>query len=67
MSQAFDCFMVYTILTNVVVMFLTHQGMSARWESSLSIANAVYTGIFVMEMLLKWGAIGIKPYFQVRS
>ena len=33
----------------------------------LSVANVVFTGIFVVEMLLRWIALGFKQYFRVRS
>ena len=65
-SNAFDNFMIAVILANVFTMFLTFQGESDRWAAALSIANAVFTGIFVAEMLLKWMAIGVPLYFQVK-
>ena len=46
--------------------FFDHEGQSEQWDNALSASNAVFTGIFVVEMLLKWMAIGIPLYFQVR-
>ena len=65
-SNAFDNFMIAVILANVFTMFLTHQGQSQAWVTALSGANVAFTSVFVLEMLLKWAAIGLPLYFQVR-
>jgi len=65
MNEAFDSFMVVVIMMNVLVMCLTHYGQGPNWDMALSKANIVFTGIFVLEMLLKWMAIGIPLYFKV--
>ena len=64
-SEVFDNFMIVVILANVVSMCMTHEGESAAWIFALSMSNVVFTGIFVVEMLLKWIALGLPAYFKV--
>ena len=64
-SEFFDNFMIVVILANVVSMCMTHEGESAAWVFALSMSNVVFTGIFVIEMLLKWIALGLPAYFKV--
>lgn len=64
MNEAFDYFMIAVILVNTVFMFLSHQGMSRELARVLTISNMIFTAIFVAEMLLKWMAIGLGPYFK---
>ncbi len=66
MSDTFDNLMILIILSNVFVMFLTHQGQSEAWDIALNGANIAFTGAYVLEMLLKWTAIGLPLYFKVR-
>ena len=64
-SGPFDNLMLAIILANVVAMCMTHEGESAAWIFALSISNVVFTGTFVIEMLLKWTAMGLPAYFKV--
>jgi hypothetical protein len=65
MTDAFDTFMILTIITNVLVMCLTHYGQGPSWERALSAANVAFTGVYVSEMTLKLLAIGFREYFRV--
>lgn len=64
LSNAFDMAMIVIIIANVITMFMTHEGMSEAWDNALKIANAVFTGIYVVEMLLKQAAMGFTAYFR---
>lgn len=35
-----------------------------EWDTALSMTNVVFTVIFIVEMVLKWMAIGLKQYFK---
>ncbi len=64
LNEAFDNVMVAIILANIIVLFLFYQGQSAAWTNALEIANAVFTVIYILEMLLKWTAMGVLSYFR---
>jgi hypothetical protein len=64
-SEAFDRFIMAIILMNIFTMFLSRTDETPAWVFALNIVNAVFTGIFVLEMVLKWIAIGFKEYFKV--
>lgn len=57
-SPWFESGMMAVILANIFFMLLVHEGQSDRWSFMLSVANTVFTGIFVAEFLLKWLAVG---------
>ena len=65
MNDAFDRFMIVTILSNVLVMCLSHYGQGPTWDRALTAANIAFTSIYVVEMVLKMLAMGFKEYFSV--
>jgi hypothetical protein len=66
MNEQFNFFMIAIILANTAMMCLSYQGMSSRLSQALIISNAIFTVIYVMEMLLRWMAMGLGPYFANR-
>ncbi|KAG1653438.1 hypothetical protein FOA52_010471 [Chlamydomonas sp. UWO 241] len=64
LSNAFDVAMVAVILANIISMFMVHEGQSVEWDNALKIANAVFTGIYIVEMFMKQAAIGFRAYFH---
>eukprot|EP00798_Chlamydomonas_sp_ICE-L_P013416 gene13416-19269_t len=52
------------IMVNVFSLMLYFNGQNKEWHLSLSILNIVFTGIFTVEMLLKWIAVGLPSYFR---
>ena len=64
---SFDNVMIVIIVSNTVAMCCVHSGMSRQWITALSVTNAVFTGIFIIEMMLKWVALGFSVYFKVSS
>ncbi|GAX83897.1 hypothetical protein CEUSTIGMA_g11321.t1, partial [Chlamydomonas eustigma] len=63
-TESFDRFIMAIIFMNIFTMFLSRTDESDAWVFALNIVNAVFTGIFVIEMVLKWIAIGFKEYFM---
>ncbi|KAG1668958.1 hypothetical protein FOA52_001002 [Chlamydomonas sp. UWO 241] len=65
LSSAFENFIILVIFTNIVTMCLPHYSAvgDPQWDIALSALNAGYTGIFVIEMLLKWAGLGMNAYF----
>lgn len=49
----FDNFIIAVVITNTVTLAITHYGMSSHLEWQLSVANLVFTFIFVAELVLK--------------
>lgn len=48
-----DHAMVFIILANTFVMFLSFYGMNATWAAAINTTNLIVTVIFTVEMLLK--------------
>lgn len=51
------------IVLNMVQMGMTYEGSSEQYEMGLTIINYIFTGTFIVEMLLKWIAFGFS-YFS---
>lgn len=67
MSDYCEFFFMAVIVANVVILMMTHADMSVSWQTFMSSSNIVFTGIFVMEALLKMIAIGVWPYLKVKG
>lgn len=67
MTAWFEAVMGVIIVANVVTLMMVHEGQNHTWDMALAAANVGFTGLFTIEMLLKWTAIGVKAYFQVRQ
>ncbi len=63
-NKYFTYFMATVIGCNVVVLSMTYYGMSAQYKLGLDFANAVFMGVFVVEMVLKMVALGLRGYFS---
>lgn len=59
----FDMTITACIGLNIIVMSMTYYGEPKSWTCAMNIMNMVFTWIFVMEMLLKFGGIGLKQYW----
>ena len=62
-NKYFTYFMVFVIFANIITMAMIYEGMSDEYEFGLNVANAIFMGIFVVEMVLKLVALGPKRYF----
>ena len=45
-------------------MLMPHEGQGEKWDAAFSAANVAFTGLFVIEMLLRWTAMGLPQYFS---
>ncbi|GAX76997.1 hypothetical protein CEUSTIGMA_g4444.t1 [Chlamydomonas eustigma] len=63
MTETFDQIIMVVILTNIVAMFFSWEGQDSQWVHALICLNAAFSGIFILEMLLKWTSIGFVNYF----
>lgn len=61
--DSFQAFIMVIIVANTIVMCMEYHGMSQTYEENLFIANVAFTGIFIVEMMLKMIADGILGYF----
>lgn len=64
MTDPANFLMVGIIILNIITMFLPHYNQGWEWDIALSVCNAVFTGIYVTEVLVKWTALGIPVYFS---
>ena len=62
-SKSFEIFIMICIVLNMVQMGLTYEGEPADYTLSLLIINYIFTGIFIIECILKLLAFGL-TYFQ---
>ena len=63
-SNYLDNFIMVVIFLNMVFMALNFEGSSAGFNLFLSIVNYVFTGIFILECIIKLLGYGFKPYFH---
>ena len=61
----FEIVIMVVIVLNMIQMGMTYEGDSDLYELALTYINYAFTGIFVIEMLLKWTAFGFS-YFSSR-
>ena len=59
-----DNFIMIVIFLNMVFMALSFDGSSSGFNLFLSIVNYVFTGIFILECIIKLLGYGIRPYFH---
>ncbi len=63
-NSYFTYFMATIIIVNTVVLCMDYYGSSPAWSLALSLANAVFMGIFAFEMVVKLIALGPPQYFR---
>ena len=63
-SPYLDNFIMIIIFLNLVFMALNFEGSSAGFNLFLTIVNYIFTGIFILECILKLLGYGIRPYFH---
>ena len=61
-TAVFKWAVLLTILVNAVFLALDHYPQSQAWSDMLRIANYVFVGLFVVEMMLKIAALGCTRY-----
>ena len=61
-NAAFENLMTLCVVMNTVVMSMDHYGIEKETEEAFSKLNAVFTYIFIYEMVVKLLAIGPKKY-----
>jgi voltage-gated sodium channel len=61
-SQRFDAVIVAVIVANAVVLGLqTYPGVVADYGDTLDLLNAIFLGVFVVELLMRIGSYGRRP------
>ena len=63
-SSYLDNFIMVVIFLNMIFMALSYEGSSSSFNLFLTIVNYIFTGIFIIECLIKLIAYGIRPYFH---
>lgn len=58
----FDGVIMVCIVFNIVTMALTYEGSPSSYDKILENINYVFTGVFIMESLLKMMGLGLKGY-----
>ena len=64
MAKWFDYFIMACIVLNVVVMAMSFNGQPDDYTLVLEVFNGIFTWIFILEMVLKLLALGLKGYFS---
>ena len=52
------------IFLNMIIMALSYEGSSSSYNLFLTIVNYIFTGIFIIECIIKLIAYGIRTYFH---
>jgi hypothetical protein len=62
-SIYFESFIMICIVLNMVQMAIIYEGASDTYVATLEVVNLVFTGIFVMEAVVKITGLGPSAYF----
>jgi hypothetical protein len=57
-NSTFTFFMAVVIMANIVIMCMNYFGEPESYGFALDVTNAMFMGFFLVEMLLKWIALG---------
>eukprot|EP00899_Mesostigma_viride_P026282 jgi/Mesvir1/6839/Mv09018-RA.1 len=63
-SWYFDKFIMACIIMNIGLMGTMHYNQKHQWNKMLEISNYVFSGVFILEMILKMTASGLYLYFR---
>ena len=63
-SALLDNIIMVVIFLNMIFMALNFEGSSSGWNMFLTIVNYVFTGIFILECILKLLGLGFAAYFH---
>ena len=63
-SDGFASLTVSVILLNAALLSVEHAGMAPGLACALELSNAVFTGLFTVELLMKVGAFGWRRYLS---
>ena len=63
-SALLDNIIMIVIFLNMIFMALNFEGSSSGWNTFLTIVNYVFTGIFILECIVKLLGLGFAAYFH---
>ncbi len=63
-SQPFTLFIASIVIANIIVLCMEYYGSSPQYQLGLDICNAIFMGIFCIELVLKMIALGPSAYFR---
>ncbi|EDQ91804.1 uncharacterized protein MONBRDRAFT_22969 [Monosiga brevicollis MX1] len=62
-AQQFATFITIVIVLNTITLAMWYPQAPSAYLAGLAICNYVWTGIFVVELLIKLGGLGLRSYF----
>ncbi|KAG2432071.1 hypothetical protein HXX76_008998 [Chlamydomonas incerta] len=63
-NQIFEDVIMVIVVISIGFMLLVHADMASTFSYIVSYSNLAFTAIFLVEMLLKWIALGIRGYYK---
>ena len=63
-SSYFDVFLVFCISANIIVLSLNYEGSTNTYDTTLENINYFFTGIFIIEFIIKIIALGPQRYID---
>jgi len=63
-SYPFEFFIYFCIIGNTVILSMNYEGSYEEYNKILGIFNYVFTGVYIVEFLIKILALGIRNYFK---
>jgi hypothetical protein len=64
-SGPFDTFILSIVILNTASLCMEHYEQTQEFTDALWLVDLVFNVIYISELLMKWGGIGIQQYFQV--
>ena len=62
--RAFDSFVMFCIVSNIITMAMPMEGSSSGYNSVLDAINLCFSSVFIMELSFKMIALGPVTYFK---
>jgi len=65
-SEFFNNLIMAMIVLNTMVMATEHYGQPSWLDQAQDLLNYVFAGVFLLEMVMKIGGLGLKEYIRCR-
>ncbi|KAL4505974.1 hypothetical protein ABPG72_013735 [Tetrahymena utriculariae] len=62
-NQKFEIFIMILIVSNILTMAMAYEGSPSTYDSVLEYINLFFTSCFILEIIMKFIAFGIKGFF----
>ena len=64
MNSYFSALIILTIIANTIVLFMDRYPISEAEVTKQELANSIFYGVFIFELIMKLLGLGVKRYFD---